>query len=274
MMGRSVAWRVEHGPGSPLDGVAEKLRAADIAVGNLECAMGSGGAAVKKAYVFRAPPKSAELLEEAGIDVVSIANNHILDYGPDVFAQTLDLLGKVKIKHAGAGPNEAAAHEPAIVVARGLRFAFLGYVRVPAEGKNGAGFDTKTWAAKGDLPGLAWADDARIAEDVRAAKTRADHVVVMLHAGNEESVFVSATQAATAHAAVDAGATIVLGHHPHVLQSAERYKKGFIAYSLGNFLFDGKDVLSAVLDLVVDREGVKSFAWTPLYTRGGAPQIV
>jgi hypothetical protein len=96
----------------------------------------------------------------------------------------------------------------------------------------------------------------------------------MFHSGNEESVFVSAFQAATAHAAIDAGATLVLGHHPHVLQAAERYKRGFIAYSLGNFVFDGKDVLGAVLRLVLDREGVKSFDWVPLYTRGGAPQIV
>lgn len=274
MLGRTVAWRIEHGPGSPLDGVKDALRAADVTVANLECAMGTGGTPVKKAYTFRAPPKAADVLKDAGIDVVSLANNHILDFGPEVFAQTLSLLDAAGIQHAGAGASEAAAHEPAILAVKGNRLAFLSYVRVPAEGKNGVGFDTKSWAARGEAPGLAWADDARITADVRAAKARADHVVVLLHSGNEESIFVSAAQGATAHAAIDAGASLVLGHHPHVLQAVERYKSGLIAYSLGNFVFDGKDVLGGILTIVLERNGPKEWSLTPIYTRNGAPQIV
>lgn len=267
MLGRTVGPRI--GVVDLLANVRDELRA-DITVGNLECALAEGGTRnTKKMYTFRGPPRGAAFLAEAGFDVLSLANNHAMDYGADAFEETLALLDRAGIAHAGGGKDERAAHAPAFFTARGQRFAFLSYVNVPGEGKGG--FDTRSWEAHGSSPGIAWAEAPRIAEDVARAKESADHVVVLLHAGYEETLTVSVLQQTLAHAAIDAGAMLVLGHHPHVLQKVERYRRGFIAYSLGNFLFDGKDVLGAVLHLQVRREGVVSHAFSPFFTRGGSP---
>ncbi len=273
MLARTIGIRYERDPSrSPFAAVATILRDADVAVGNLECVLGTGGTPVKKAYTFRAPPGAIATLTDAGIDFVSLANNHILDFGPDLLGGTASLLDKASILHAGAGMNEADAHRAAVLDVKGIRFAFLSYVHVPTEGVGG--FDTKSWDAKGDTPGVAWADTTRIASDVAAAKASAgvDVVVVMLHAGFELSMNANVIQRQIAHAAIDAGAALVIGAHPHVLQGTERYKGGFIAYSLGNFVFDGRDEYSAILRATIDRDGVHDVDWTPVLIRGGFPQ--
>jgi poly-gamma-glutamate capsule biosynthesis protein CapA/YwtB (metallophosphatase superfamily) len=274
MLARTVGARLESDPtSSPFAGVAKILRSADLAIGNLECAVGTGGTAVNKAYTFRAPPLAIGALADAGVDVVSVANNHVLDYGSEVFAETLDLLDRAHVAHAGGGASEEGAHQATVVVAQGMRVAFLGYVKVMAEGKGGAGFDTHSWEAKGSAPGIAWADPERIAKDVSVAKESADVVVVLLHSGFEASYVPNVWQRLAAHSAIDAGATLVVGAHPHVLQGGERYKNGFIAYSLGNFVFDGTNGYSAILQVTLDREGVKEVEWTPVMLRNGAPQL-
>ena len=274
MLARTVGARLVSDPASsPFAAVAKILQSADLAVGNLECAVGTGGIAVKKAYTFRAPPLAIAALADAGIDVVSVANNHSLDYGADVFGETLDLLDRAHVAHAGGGASEDKAHEATVVVAQGLRVAFLGYVKVMAEGKGGAGFDTRSWEAKGSAAGIAWGDPERIAKDVAVAKGAADVVVVFLHSGFEASYVPNVWQRLAAHAAIDSGASLVLGAHPHVLQGGERYKNGFIAYSLGNFVFDGEGGYSAILGVTLDRDGVKDVEWTPVMLRNGAPQL-
>lgn len=271
MLARTIGMRWEKDPSrSPFAAVAATLREADVAVGNLECVLGTGGAPVKKAYTFRAPPSVIGALTDAGLDFVSLANNHIMDFGPELLDQTTQALDQAKIAHAGAGMNEELAHRAAVVDVKGLRLGFLSYVHVPAEGVGG--FDTKKWDAKGDVAGVAWADTTRIATDVVAAKAKADLVVVMLHSGFELSMNANVIQRQIAHAAVDAGASLVIGAHPHVLQGTETYKGAFIAYSLGNFVFDGRDEYSAILRVVLDREGVKGVDFTPVVLRGGFPQ--
>lgn len=271
MLARTIGARYERDPShSPFAAVASILRDADVAIGNLECTIGTGGAPAKKAFTFRAPPSTIATLTDAGIDVVSLANNHTMDFGPDLLASTAKALDDAKIGHAGAGASEDDAHRAALLDVKGVRLAFLGYVHVPAEGPGG--FDTKSWDAKGASAGVAWADTARIAADVAAAKANADVVVVMLHSGYEQSMNANVIQRQIAHAAVDAGAGIVIGAHPHVLQGTERYKNAFIAYSLGNFVFDGRDEYSAILKLVVDRDGVREVDWTPVILRNGFPQ--
>src|SRR4029434_4851617 len=121
-----------------------------------------------------------------------------------------------------------------VLVAKGLRLAFLAYVDVPVE-RNG--FDTATWEADSNAPGVAWARQARIAADVAEARRAADVVIVLLHSGSEGDSSPNGIQRAAAHTAIDAGATLVVGAHPHVLQGVERYGRGVIAYSLGNIVF-------------------------------------
>lgn len=272
MLARSIGWRLAHDAGyTPFAGVAEALRGADIAVGNLECALGDGGAPARKAYTFRAPPAAADALADAGFDLVSLANNHSLDYGAATLSQTLDLLDDRGIAHVGAGASAALAEAPAVREVGGLRLAFLAYVDVPVER---GGFDTARWRAGADRPGVAWAEADAIAAAVAAARAEADLVIVLLHTGYEGQPATSKHQRALARGAVDAGAALVIGAHPHVLQGVERYHGGLIAYSLGNFVFDGLYARSetGMLSATLTRAGVASWQLTPVALRDGSPQ--
>ncbi len=237
MLARSLAWKLENeGPEAPFAAVREILAGADIAVANLECAVGVTGTPAPKAYTFQAPPVAAEALALAGIDLVSLANNHSLDYGPESLAETLALLAGQGVLSTGAGANRAAAHAPATIEREGLRIAFLAYVGVPRER---GGYDPSAWAATDGAPGVAWLDIPAMQADIEAAGGSADLVVVLLHFGLEWELEPSDAQREQARAAIDAGATLVLGSGPHVLQEVEAYGDGLIAYSLGNFVFDG-----------------------------------
>lgn len=272
MLGRTVGERIARDPRStPFAHVEALLRGADLAVGNLECVLGEGGTEAKKSFTFRAPSRALSLLEASGLDVVLVANNHILDFGPEPLGPMLASLDASGIRHAGAGLTEEQAHAPAIVTSRGLRVAFLGYVNVPREGGGRGGFDARDWEARGAQPGVAWADPPRVAAEVTAARARADVVIVLLHAGNEELRTTSRPQRDAARAAIDAGAAAVLGSHPHRVQALERYHGGIIAYSLGDFVFDGRDILSAMLELELTRSGVTATRWIPLHTARGTP---
>ena len=216
-----------HGSMYPFERVAPILADADIAIANLEGTFTDRGTPANKTYVFRTPPRHAVGLAVAGIDVVSLANNHMLDYGPAGLRDTIAALNSVGIAHSGAGENDEAARRPAVLEVRGLRVAFLSY----------AATGDAVAAAPG-VDGVAWGTAEAISEDVRRAIGQADVVVVSLHAGNEYVDEPSTTQRLLAQAAVEAGATVVLGHHPHVLQRWELRGSHLIAYSLGNFVFD------------------------------------
>lgn len=276
MLARSVGEAiVTSGPAVPFAGVAAALRGADIAVANLECAISERGEPAPKGFTFRAPPQAADALLDAGIDVVSLANNHILDYGPDALADTVALLDARGIGHAGAGADSDRARAPVIVTGGGLRVAFLSYVDVPLEWR---GFDTREWEAGAGTPGVAWLHIGNLAADVAAARKLADVVVVLMHFGFEEQYSPSETQRAQARAAIDAGAALVIGHHSHVLQPVEWYGNGLIAYSLGNFVFDGWDNPSnetAILFAELSDEGVLSYRMAPARIDGsGYPHLV
>lgn len=274
MLARSLGAALERDPtDSPLAGVAPTLRAADVTVGNLECALGTAGRPAPKAYTFQGPPAAIDSLTDAGFDILSLANNHILDYGVAGLRETVALLDGAGIRHTGAGLDERQAHRPALLTVKGLKLAFLAYVNVPLEG---GGYNIANWEATGDEPGVAWAEPGRIATDVAAARRDADLVIVLLHSGNEEEDTPNAIQRAAAYAAIDAGAALVLGAHPHTLQGIERYNGGIIAYSLGNFVFDGFEGTaneSAILTLTLTRAGVRSFTWTPVLIVDGRPEL-
>ena len=151
----------------------------------------------------------------------------------------------------------------AVVTRNGLRIAFLSYVDVPIEWR---GFDTRQWEATAGTPGVAWLNVDQVQADVRAARPVADLVVVLMHFGHENEYTPNETQRAQARAAIDAGAALVIGHHPHVLQPAEWYGNGLIVYSLGNFVFDGWDNPSnesAILLVELAEPGVASFRFVP-----------
>ena len=218
---------------SPFAAVAEPLRAADLAIGNLECPLATGGRRARKRYTFRAKPEAVGLLADAGFDVMCVANNHTVDYGRDALKRTLTTLEDAGLGWVGAGADEVAARSAwhAAVGAgsdrRVMTVAFLAYSHMrPVEFYAG--------------PGRAGTNPAvvdNIGHDVAQAAQSADAVVVSFHWGIERSRHPRAGERALAHLAVDSGADLVLGHHPHVLQGLERYRGAVIAYSLGNFVF-------------------------------------
>lgn len=246
----------------PLSRVQPIFEAADYTIGNLESALGDIGEPAAKRYPFRSPPETAQSLAIGGIDLVSLANNHAQDYGPEALLQGIDLLHAAGVATVGGGANDPAAYAPHIAEINGLKVAFLGYVHVPVEAITH--FDTQSWTATADTPGLAWADPARVSADVAAIRPEVDLVVVILHSGYEYIEEPSEPQVAAARAAVDAGADLVVGHHAHILQGIHRYNDGVIAYGLGNFLFniDGPPE-TAILNVWLDRDGVRQLELIP-----------
>ncbi|MFN2299066.1 MAG: CapA family protein [Anaerolineales bacterium] len=274
MLGRSLGERINDGRGATIFGsVKSILQSADVAVGNLECALGEGGTKAPKAYTFLAPPEAAVWLEDAGFDLLSLANNHSLDYGPAVLEQTMQTLNQAGIRSVGAGADEEQARAPEILEIGGSRLAFLAYVEVP---KEAYGFDPKHWRAGPDSPGVSWADDARIAADLQILDQQVDFIVVLFHFGDEGMETPNRRQIQLSHLAIDNGADLVVGSHPHLLQAEEAYHSGWIFYSLGNFVFDGftgKANHSAVLWTSLQSDGRVDYSWMPLIIVDGIPVI-
>ena len=218
----------QRGRGYPFASVKETLRAADIAFGNLECCLATGGAPVPKQYNFRGHPRGAMALAESGFKVVSLANNHSLDYGKAALSETLDFLCAQHVASVGAGKTLSEAHALRIVRVRGTRVGFLAFL----------GLFPAVVPLRESEPGVAMADPALVKRDVAAARRKVDFLIVSMHAGKEYKFIHTARQAEIAHMAIDAGADLVIGHHPHVVQDVECYKGRQIFYSLGNFIFD------------------------------------
>jgi poly-gamma-glutamate synthesis protein (capsule biosynthesis protein) len=277
MLARTIGQQVlSQGPQVVFAGVQPVLANADVLVGNLECALTSSNLPQPKTYTFAAPPETANALVLAGFDVLSLANNHAMDYGTAGLVDTLKNLDQNGIAGVGAGMNAVEAHRPVILERNGLRLAFLAYADVPVEN---SGFDTHVWKATDTQPGIAWADPDQIKADVVAAKKEADVIIVLLHSGYEITSIIpgiSNEQRLAAHAAIDAGAALVIGSHPHFLQSIERYHGGLIAYSLGNFVFDdyqGIANASIILRVVLTPAGFQSYEWIPVLIKNGLPKL-
>ncbi len=257
----------------PFANVSQHFHAADLVVGNMESALGTLGTPAPKSYPFQAPPQAAQAIAQAGIDIVSLANNHAMDYGPEALLDAINLLHNANVAPIGAGENFDAAHAPYITEVNGLTIAFFGYVNVPIEASSA--FDTETWTATNTDPGLAWANPEEIMADVTAVRDQVDLVAVVLHSGFEYIEEPGEAQMAAAHAAIDAGADIVIGHHAHILQGIEYYKDGVIVYGLGNFAFDiDGDPNTAILNVWLDANGVRSLELIPaIIQEAGQPRI-
>jgi poly-gamma-glutamate synthesis protein (capsule biosynthesis protein) len=268
-LGDGVATAIRrHGPRWPWLSVAPVLRAADIAVVNLEtCVSTRGRPWPGKEFAFRGTPASLRAARMfAGIDVGSLANNHSLDYGRAAFADTLAYAKRYGIRTIGGGASLAKARKPAVLTRGGIRIAFLGFsdVRPP-------GFDART-RRSGTTPAV----PSLIRADVRAAAGTADVVVAYFHWGVELARRPSARQQRLARVAQAAGAQVVLGAHPHVLQPIRRTGKRIVAWSLGNFVFDwnspGTD-RTGILRLGLGAGGVVSSSFLPARINWVQPRL-
>ena len=274
MLGRTVGEKaLAQGTGIVFAGVQSILDEADVRVGNLECALTDRTDSEQKQYALQAPPELAEALALGKFDLVSLANNHAMDFGYAGLTDSQTYLNQVGVATVGAGENQATARAPFLLERNGLRMAFLAYADVPQELN---GFDAHDWVATDSQPGIAWADPEQIEADVRAAKSRADVVIVFLHSGYENTAMVTPEQRTAAHTAIDAGAALVLGSHSHLLQPIESYHDGLIAYSLGNFVFDnylGISNATIILRVVLTRQGVQSYDYVPVLIENGLPVL-
>jgi gamma-polyglutamate biosynthesis protein CapA len=211
----------------PFRKMAPMLAASDIAFVNLESPFSDQGPYREGGLVFHAAPAMIAGLKLAGIAVASTANNHSRDCASHGLTFTLAWLRAHGIEPVGSDESDAAAHKGVVLVRHGVRFGFLGYT-----------YDQNNGNWKDTDPRIALADPKAVCRDVSEIRKRADVVIVSMHHGVEYTLKPTAAQVAFAHAAIDAGATLVIGHHPHVVQPSERYRNGLIFYSLGNFIFD------------------------------------
>ncbi len=257
----------EHGPNYPWTFIAPTLRRADITTGNLETSVSTRGVAAIKQYTFRGPPSALPPLRKlAGFDVLTLANNHAVDYGREALLDTIRYVHAAGIQTIGAGANDLQARRPAIVDEGGLKVAFLGYSDV-----NPAGF-----TATATEPGTAAADVSAITADVHAALRRSDLVVCFFHWGVELHPDPDSRQETFASACLNAGAKLVLGAHPHVFGPVSRPSaRSLVAWTLGNFLFPsgGETARTAILRVQLDAAGVRSYRLLPIQIDGFRPRL-
>lgn len=224
----------------PWEMVKEYFQNDDITIGNLETSITTRGTKWEdKQFNFRSDPNNLKAMKEAGIDVLGLANNHTLDYGYEGLLDTLSYLDKNDIKRAGGGKNKQEAMEGAIIEKNGLKIGVLSFSRVVPDVK---------WYATDKRPGIVGAYDPHISEvivRIEEMKKEADIVILSIHWGVELSATPRKQEMDLGKKLIDAGADIIMGHHPHVLQGVEIYKGKPIFYSLGNFVFGTKNELTS-----------------------------
>nr|WP_275444506.1 CapA family protein [Paenibacillus sp. ACRRX] len=238
----------------------------DLTIANVETPITKRGVpAQHKEFVYKSSPKMASAMKEAGIDVVNLANNHVMDQGEEGLIDTFAALQGADIRYVGAGKNGIEAYQPVIVKRNGMSIAVLGFSRVIPD---------VSWYAGKNKPGLAATyDPTKALESIRKAKQAADIVIVVAHWGKEKVDYPVKHQQDLAHAYIDAGADLIIGGHPHVLQGFEPYKGKWIAYSMGNFIFtratQPKTWETMVLEAECTKNGTCKLQMHPYYTELG-----
>lgn len=250
-----------NGGSAALEKMTPFLSDAHVAFVNLESPLSDTGSRdTAKDVTFRGRPALVAGLAAAGIDVVSLANNHALDYGAAALLDTIARLQAAGIAQAGAGADLASARAPALLDTPAGTVAVLAFTDIIPAG----------FPAGAERAGInpVRPDRERLLADIRESAAAADWVLVSFHWGIEYEGYASGSQRELAHQAVDAGADLVLGHHPHVLQGFELYKDRLIAYSLGDFVFDHYSRATGeavVLRVELRPQGPPSFSLTPVY---------
>ena len=261
----------DYDPAYPFAAVAQILKEGDLVFANLECPISDRGTPVQKTYTFRAPLLAADALVHGGINVVSLANNHILDYGAPALEDTLALLEEHEIACAGAGWKEGPARKGAAFEMGGVEIAVLAYSAV-------FNYGYPAWRAGPDQAGaLFYHEREQFIEDIGEARRRADVLIVSLHFGEEYTHRVSAEQREMGRLAIDSGADLVLGHHSHTPQGVEIYRGRPIVYSLGNFLFYPFDKSmcneSYILRAHIGIDGVEHMRLLPVLLGDSRPRL-
>lgn len=269
LLGASLAAMAGRSGGDyPWQYVAPLLQEADLAIGNLETAVTTGGKAESnKQFTFRSHPSTLVGAARAGVDILSLANNHSRDYGAEALLESIRHLREASIHPVGAGADLEEAIRPVMVEKHGLRLAFLAFSRVIPE---------THWVAWEGNPGVApgW-DPKVVSQAVEKAGEEADLVVVLIHWGEERADEPRPTDVDLARLLRKSGADLIIGHHPHVLQGIDYADGQLTAYSLGNFIFTTPRPLTdqtGILQVTLTRSGVTGARLTPFVIVGGQPR--
>lgn len=231
-LSREVGVKIDkYGADYPFEKTIDVTEDADITIGNLESPLTSGKSNPDpNSMVFGAEIKSIDGLKNAGFDLLNLANNHFSNQGQAGMNLTFETLNDNNIAYFGAGYNNLEAHQAKILTVDNIKIAFLGYTDKDVLPSGSI--------ATATTPGVAVMDKEEIKKDIAVAKTQANVIIVSMHSGHEYTPNPNGHQIDFARTAIDSGADVVIGHHPHVVQAIEDYKGKKIFYSLGNFIFD------------------------------------
>jgi poly-gamma-glutamate capsule biosynthesis protein CapA/YwtB (metallophosphatase superfamily) len=268
----------QYGAEYPFRRVRSLLRQADAVFANLEAPFtarntptpykSAESVRARRDYILRADPDSAIGLQFAGISALSLANNHMMDYQRGGLEDTLAVLGRLGIAHAGAGRNLREARRPAILQRKGLRLAVLSYSCILPVGS------VATPTGAGIAPARGLGAEEAMQEDIAAARRASDFVLVSVHWGEQLARHPNRTQKRLGRLCLEWGADAVVGHHPHVLQGIEVHDGRVIAYSLGDFVNLSSRRETAALQLTIDRpHRIAAAKVIPLELRLGQPRV-
>ncbi len=242
-----------------LPDVIEEMKSADIMMLNNEFPYSNAGTPTEgKQFTFRADPSYVSYLHDLGVDIVSLANNHAYDYGEEAFLDTMSTLKAAGIPYVGAGANEQEAMRPVYYIINDMKIAFVSATQIEKADYP----DTK--GAEGDSPGVfrCW-DGEKLLQVVAEAKENSDFVIVYVHWGTESQEETDWAQDKQAPELVEAGADIIIGSHPHILQKIDVIKGVPVVYSLGNFWFNSKTVDTGMVKITVSEDGLQSIRFIP-----------
>ncbi|WP_372999416.1 CapA family protein [Lutispora sp.] len=244
----------KYGDGYVLEGYGPLMKESDIVLGNLETSISKRGVPMEgKEYTFRGRPDVLKILKDNNFSAVSIANNHVLDFGIDAFLDTLDNLKKYELLYAGGGRNKEEAVKGTIIEKKDIKVGFLAFTKV---------VPVVEWYAGKNKPGIIGAykvHEKEFVKTIQEMKKNCDVLVVSVHWGQEGTTTIRDEEKYIAHSMIDAGADIIMGHHTHVVQGIEIYKDKPIFYSLGNFIFTTSRIdinnKTIMANVEVDMEG-------------------
>lgn len=270
LLSRGVGDKIkEEGYEYPYEHVKDIFKDKDIVFGNLECPICDESNPVykKPQIVFKADSSNTIALKEAGFNILSLANNHTMDQNSIGLISTMNLLNKTNIGYVGAGKSYGNARKPYFVKMNNTVIGFLAYSVFPPEG----------YIFSPSRPDVARVDFDKLDKEIQMARENCDFLVLSFHWGNEYEFYPSEYQRELAYKAVDSGADLILGHHPHVLQGIENYRDKYIFYSLGNFIFDrqiqsGTDE-TIIVDLVISDSKIKKITLHPIEIEDCQPTL-
>lgn len=233
------------------------MQESDICYLNHEYTIGeSGTATTAKRYTFQAKSERMSLLTEMGVDLVSLSNNHVYDYGPEAMIETCDLLENAGIQYVGGGRNIEEAKKAIYYEVNGLKIGFVA--------ASNAEVHRYTPQATEDAPGILLAYDmSEYLEVVKEASQNCDYLIAYMHWGTEDSNYLNEQQQSEGRQLLDAGADIVVGGHPHVLQGMEYVDGKPIVYSLGDFWFNKETKYTGLLQLRISQDGLEEMSFVP-----------